>query len=52
MVMKVRHIDCTKDTYEVLKSSIAGPLNKLLQDVINLGALLLIRNKMETCLAG
>jgi hypothetical protein len=30
MVMKVGHIDCTKDTYEVLKSSVAGPLNELL----------------------
>ncbi len=44
MVMKVGHIDCTKDTYEVLKSSVAWPLSKLLQEVINLGALLLIRD--------
>ena len=44
MVMKVGHIDCTKDTYEVLKSSVAGPLNESLQDVINSGALLLIRD--------
>jgi hypothetical protein len=47
MVMKVGHIDCTKDTYEVLKSSVAGPLNKSLQNVINLGALLLIRDANE-----
>ncbi len=44
MVMKVGHIDCTKDTYEVLKSSVAGPLNESLQEVINSGALLLIRD--------
>jgi hypothetical protein len=44
MFMKVGHIDCTKDTYEVLKSSVAGPLNESLQKVINSGALLLIRD--------
>ncbi len=44
MVIKMGHIDCTKDTYEVLKSSVAGPLNELLQEVINSGALLLIRD--------
>jgi hypothetical protein len=43
MVMKVGHIDCRKDTYKLLKSSIAGPLNESLQEVINLGAILLIR---------
>jgi hypothetical protein len=39
MVMKVGHIDCTKDTYDVLKLSIAGPLNESMQEVINSGAL-------------
>jgi hypothetical protein len=47
MVMNVGHIDCTKDTYRVIKSSVAGPLNKLLQDVMNYGALLLIRDANE-----
>jgi hypothetical protein len=47
MVMKVGHIDCRKDTSEVLKSSVAGPLNESLQDVINLGDLLLIRAANE-----
>jgi hypothetical protein len=28
MVMKVGHIDCMKDTYDILKSSVAGPLNE------------------------
>ena len=27
LVMKVGHIDCTKDTYDILKSSVTGPLN-------------------------
>jgi hypothetical protein len=49
MVMKVGHIDCTKDTYyEALKSSVAGPLNESLQDAINSGALQLIRDEDES----
>jgi hypothetical protein len=47
MVMQVGHIDYTKDTYKVLKSSVAGPLNESLQNVINSGALLLIRDENE-----
>jgi hypothetical protein len=42
--MKVGHIDCTKDTYDVLKSSVAGPLNVSMQEVIDSGALQLIRS--------
>ena len=45
MVMKVGHIDCTKDTYEVLKSSVAGPSNESMTNVINSGALQLIRDE-------
>jgi hypothetical protein len=30
MVLKVGHIDCKKDTYEVIKRSIARPLDDLL----------------------
>jgi hypothetical protein len=44
LVMKVGHIDCTKDTYEVLKSSVAGPLNDSLKEVIESGALQVIRD--------
>jgi hypothetical protein len=40
------------DTYKVLKSSVAGPLNESLQEVINSGALLLIRDANTACLAG
>jgi hypothetical protein len=45
LVMKVGHIDCTKDTYDVLKSSVAGPLNNSLKEVINSGALQVIRDE-------
>ena len=45
LVMKVGHIDCTKDTYDVLKSSVAGPLNDSLKEVINSGALQVIRDE-------
>jgi hypothetical protein len=45
MVMKVGHIDCTKDTYDVLKSSVAGPLNESMKEVIESGALQLIRDE-------
>jgi hypothetical protein len=51
MVMKVGHIDCMKDTYDILKSSVAGPLNKSIYEVIKSGALQLSENKMETYLA-
>jgi hypothetical protein len=44
LVMKVGHIDCTKDTYDVLKSSVAGPLNDSLKEVYNSGALQVIRD--------
>jgi hypothetical protein len=44
MVMKVGHMDCIKDTYQVLKSSVAGPLNKLMKEVIDSGALQLIQD--------
>jgi hypothetical protein len=44
MVMKVGHIDCTKDTYDVLKSSVAGPLNESMKEVIDSGALQFIRD--------
>jgi hypothetical protein len=43
--MKVGHIDCTKDTYDVLKSTVAGPLNNSLKEVINSGALQVIRDE-------
>jgi hypothetical protein len=43
MVMKVGHIDCTQDMYEVLKSHTAGPLNETIKEVIEYGALQLIR---------
>jgi hypothetical protein len=42
--MKVGHIDCTKDTYDVLKLSVAGPLNKSMLEVIDSGALQLIQD--------
>ncbi len=45
MVMKVGHIDCTKDTYDILKSSVAGPLNKSIEEVVKSGALQLIREQ-------
>jgi hypothetical protein len=45
LVMKVEHNDCTKYTYDVLKSSVAGPLNDLLKEVINSGALQVIRDE-------
>jgi hypothetical protein len=44
MVMKVGHIDCTKDTYDILKSSVAGPLNESIEEVVKSGALDLIRD--------
>ncbi len=37
MVMKVGNIDCTKGTYGVLKSSVAGPLNKSMKEDSILG---------------
>jgi hypothetical protein len=43
MVMKVGHIDCKKDTYEVIKRSIALPLNDSLAKVIESGRLQIFR---------
>ena len=48
LVMKVGHIDCTKDTYDVLKWSVAGPLNNSLSEVINSGALQVIRDENDS----
>jgi hypothetical protein len=45
MVMKVGHIDCQKDTYEVLRSSVAGPLNQSMQEVFDSGALQLVQDE-------
>jgi hypothetical protein len=45
MVMKVGYVDCTKDTYKILKWSVAGPLNKAIEEVIKSGALQLIREQ-------
>jgi hypothetical protein len=45
MVMKVGHIDCMKDTYDILKSSVAGPLNESMEEVVKSGALQLIREQ-------
>jgi hypothetical protein len=45
VVVKVGHIDFTEDTYEVLKLSIAGPLNESIKELINSGALQLIRDE-------
>jgi hypothetical protein len=45
MVMKVGHIDCVKDTYDILKSSVAGPLNGSIEEVVKSGVLQLIREQ-------
>jgi hypothetical protein len=45
MVMKAGHIDCTKDTYEILRSSNAEPLNESIEEVIKSEALQLIREQ-------
>jgi hypothetical protein len=45
LVMKVGHIDCTKDTYDVLKSSVAGPLNESIKELIDSEALQVIRDE-------
>jgi hypothetical protein len=45
MVMKVGHIDCMKNTYDILESSVAGPLNKSIEEVVKSGALQLIREQ-------
>jgi hypothetical protein len=45
MVIKVGHIDCTKDTYKVLKASVARPLNESMKEVMESGALQLIRDE-------
>jgi hypothetical protein len=45
MVMKVGHIDCVKDTYDILKSSVVGPLNESIEEVVKSGALQLIREQ-------
>ena len=37
-VSKVGHIDCKKDTYDVLKKSIAGPLNEAMKRLKEAGA--------------
>jgi hypothetical protein len=47
MVLKVGHINCTKDTSKVLKLSITRALKESLQGVINLGAPLFIRDANE-----
>jgi hypothetical protein len=39
MVINVGHIDCMKDTYNIFKSSIAGPLNESIEEVVKSGAL-------------
>ncbi len=45
MVMKVGRIDCTKDTYKILKLSVAGPLNESIEEVVKSGALQLLREQ-------
>jgi hypothetical protein len=45
MVMKVGHIDCRKVRYDILKSSVAGPLNESIEEVVKSGALQLIREQ-------
>jgi hypothetical protein len=45
MVMKVGHIDCIKDTHNILKSSVARPLNESIEEVVKSGALQLIREQ-------
>ena len=45
LVLKVGHVDCTKDTYDILKSSVAGPLNDSIKELIDSGALQVIRDK-------
>jgi hypothetical protein len=45
MVMKAGHINCMKDTYDILTSSVAGPLNESIEEVVKSGALQLIREQ-------
>jgi hypothetical protein len=45
MVTKVGHINCMKDTYGILKSSVAGPLKESIEEVVKSGALQLIREQ-------
>jgi hypothetical protein len=52
LVMKVGHIDCTKDTYDVLKSSVAGPLNESIKELIDSEALQVIRDKNGSVVFG
>jgi hypothetical protein len=51
MVMKVGHIDCVKDTYDMLKSSVAGPLNESIEEAVKSGHYNWSENTMETYLA-
>jgi hypothetical protein len=51
MVLKVGHVDYMKDMYEVLKSSISGPLNESMKEVINSGVLQLIRDHEDAGLS-
>ena len=45
LVMKVGHIDCAKDEYNILKSSVAGPLNDSMKEFIDSGALQVMRDE-------
>jgi hypothetical protein len=47
MVVKVGHIDCKKDTYDVIKRSIAGPLNDSFAKVIDSGRLQIYRKEED-----
>ena len=49
--IKVNHIDCEKDTYEVIKESVTGPLNRDIQLINQSGCIQVLtgitNNKMS-----
>ena len=36
-ILKVGHVDCEKDTYDILKNTIAAPLNESLKQIVGTG---------------
>ena len=45
-IFKIAHIDCKKDTYEVLKATIADSLNKSMKSVLDENCLLLWKHRL------